>query len=143
MTTNPTDALLRDILGQPRTIAMVGLSPNPARPSYRVAAYLTAQGHRVIGINPGQAGKQMFGQTVRAALRDLSPADGVDMIDVFRALDVVPQVVDAALALSPLPKIIWLQLDLVHPQAAAKAEAAGLTVIQDRCPKIEHERLFA
>lgn len=142
MTTTPTDALLRDILSTPRTIAMVGLSPNPARPSFGVADYMTRHGHRVIGINPGQAGKVMFGQTVRAALSDLTPDDGVDMIDIFRALPQVPQVVEAALTLSPLPRIIWLQLDLVHPQAAARAEAAGITVIQDRCPKIEHARLL-
>lgn len=121
---------------------MVGLSPNPDRPSFRVADYLSKHGHRVIGINPGQAGKTMFGQAVRGRLGDLTPADGVDMVDIFRALDVVPAVVDAALALRPLPRVIWLQLDLVHPGSAAKARAAGVTFVQDRCPKIDHARLF-
>lgn len=138
----PTDAQLREILSIPRTIAMVGLSPNPARPSFGVADYMTRHGHRVIGINPGQAGKVMFGQTVRAALSDLTSEDGVDMVDIFRALDVVPQVVDAALALDPLPRVIWLQLDLVHGPSADKAAAAGVSFVQDRCPKIEHARLL-
>jgi uncharacterized protein len=133
------DTLIRSILQSVKTIAMVGASDNPARPSYLVFKYLMERGFRVIPVNPGRAGQSFLGQTFVAKLSDIT--EPVDMIDVFRAADAAPGVVDEALAMSPLPKVIWMQLSVRHDGAAAKAEAAGLTVIMNRCPKIEYGRL--
>jgi predicted CoA-binding protein len=117
-----------------------GVSPNPVRPSHYVARYLGLKGYRVIPVNPGQAGKTLFGETVRADLSEMT--GGVDVIDIFRRPEAVPAIVEAALAMSPPPKG---DLDADRrdaPEAAARAEAEGLTVIQNRCPKIEYQRLF-
>jgi hypothetical protein len=139
MTTAPSDELLRRILREARSFACVGVSPNPVRPSHYVARYLKLKGFRVVPVNPGHAGKEMFGEMVVA---DLSQAGPVDVVDVFRRPDAVPDIVDAALAMDPRPSVIWMQIGVTHPQAAARAEAEGLTVIQNRCPKIEYQRLF-
>lgn len=133
------DALVEGILASVTTIAMVGASANTVRPSYFVLKYLTEKGYRVHPINPGRAGSQICGQTVHASLADVP--EPVDMVDVFRASGSVPGVVDEVLALDPLPKVLWLQLGVRQDEAAARAEAAGLTVIQNRCPKIEYGRL--
>jgi uncharacterized protein len=133
------DTLVRSILQSVKTIAMVGASDNPARPSYLVFKYLKERGYRVIPVNPGRAGQGFLGETFVAKLADI--AEPVDMIDVFRASDAAPGVVDDALAMTPQPKVIWMQLSVRNDAAAAKAEAAGLTVIMDRCPKIEYGRL--
>ena len=140
MTANPSDTLLRKILRETRTIACVGVSPNPVRPSHYVARYLTLKGFRVIPVNPGHAGKTLFGQTVVAALSDI--AERVDMVDIFRRSDAVPPIVDEALAQFPGLKTIWMQIGVEHAEAASKAEARGVQVIQNRCPKIEYQRLF-
>ncbi|EAQ05911.1 CoA-binding protein [Yoonia vestfoldensis] len=134
------DDSLRRILKRSRTIAVVGVSANPVRPSYFVARYLGLKGFRVIPVNPGLAGQTLFGETVYASLVDI-PHD-VDMVDIFRKPDAVPALVDEALARWPDLQTIWMQIGVTHPEAAAKAEARGVTVVQDRCPKIEYQRLF-
>jgi uncharacterized protein len=135
------DAYIVDILRRVRTIALVGASPNPARPSNGVMAYLLAHGYHVIPVNPGQAGKQILGQTVYGRLADIP--ETIDMIDVFRAPEYLQSVVDEALALKPLPSVIWGQLEVRDDSAAATAEAAGIQVVMNRCPAIEYPRLMA
>ena len=134
------DDSLRRILKRTRTIAVVGVSANPVRPSYFVARYLGLKGFRVIPVNPGLAGQSLFGETVYASLADI--LHDVDMVDIFRKPDAVPALVDEALARWPDLQTIWMQIGVTHAEAAAKAEARGVTVVQDRCPKIEHQRLF-
>lgn len=130
---------IRHVLRDTKTIALVGASPNPDRPSNHVMAFLLSRGYRVIPVNPGQAGKTIHGQTVHASLGDIS--EPIDMIDVFRASDALPGIVEEAKALSPRPKVLWGQLGVRHDGAAAAAEAAGMTVIMNRCPAIEIPRL--
>ena len=134
------DQYIADILNETKVIALVGASPNAERPSHRVMAFLLRKGYRVIPVNPGQAGKEILGQPVVARLADI--AEPIDMIDVFRAADALPSVVEEALSLSPLPKSIWGQLSVRHDGAAAVAEAAGVKVVMDRCPAIEYPRLI-
>jgi uncharacterized protein len=133
------DSLIRAILTTVKTIAMVGASDNPARPSYLVYKYLRERGYRVIPVNPGKAGQDFLGERFVARLADIT--DPVDMVDIFRASDAAPGVVAEALQMTPLPGVIWMQLSVRHDAAAAAAEAAGLTVIMNRCPKIEFGRL--
>ena len=140
MTHAPSDDLLRDILRRSKVFACVGVSPNPVRPSHYVGRYLGLKGYRVIPVNPGQAGQMLWGVEVKAQLSDIT--EPVDVVDIFRRPEAVPAIVDEALAMTPRPSVIWMQIGVTHPEAAAKAEAAGLTVIQDRCPKIEYQRLF-
>ncbi len=134
-----TDDLLRRALTETRVIALVGWSPNPDRPSHRVAAFLSRIGYRVIPVNPGQAGAVVAGEVVRASLTEIS--EPVDMVDIFRRSEEVGPVVDQALAM-PGVQTIWMQLGVVNEPAAARARAAGLTVVMDRCPAIEHPRLI-
>ncbi|MEM6762412.1 MAG: CoA-binding protein, partial [Pseudomonadota bacterium] len=133
------DNLIGSILNTVRTVAMVGASANNVRPSYFVLKYLSAKGFTVFPINPGRAGGQIGGLPCYASLADVP--EPIDMVDVFRAADAVPGVIDDALALPQRPKVIWLQLGIRNDDAAAVAEAAGVTVIQNRCPKIEYGRL--
>lgn len=133
------DDVLRDVLSRPRTIAVVGFSRNPDRPSHSVARFLQRQGHRVIPVNPGLAGQTHLGEATYAGLADVP--DPIDVVDVFRRSEDVPPVVEAALALDPLPRVIWMQLGIRNPEAAAAARAKGLTVVEDRCPAIEVPRL--
>ncbi len=125
----------RDVLKSLKTIAVVGASPNPSRPSFGVMRFLIDRGYTIIPINPGQAGKQILGQTTFASMADVPVA--IDMVDIFRASDAVAGVVDEALALNPKPKVIWMQLDIRNDEAAAKAEAQGTKVVMNRCPAIE------
>lgn len=134
-----TDDTLRRVLTTTKVIALVGWSPNPDRPSHEVAAYLTRMGYRVIPVNPGQAGGVVAGEVVRASLSDIT--EPVDMVDIFRRSAEVGPVVAQALAL-PGVQTIWMQLGVVNEDAAAQARAAGLTVVMNRCPKIDHARLF-
>jgi predicted CoA-binding protein len=129
----------RDMLKKVKTIAMVGASPNPARPSHGVMRFLLARGFHVIPVNPGQAGKEILGQKAYATLADVP--EPVDMVEIFRASDVVAGVVDQALALSPKPKVIWMQLGVRNDAAAAAAEAQGINVVMNRCPAIELRHL--
>ena len=137
---NYSDDFLRRVLEEAQVIAMVGASTNPVRASYFVASYLTARGRRVIPVNPAQAGQKLFGEIV---LSDFSEIDvPVDMVDIFRRSEHVPDIVDDALKhLMPGLKSIWMQFRVVHEGAAATAEAAGLDVVMDRCPKVEMARL--
>ncbi len=135
------DSYIADILRAVKTIALVGASPNPARPSNGVMAYLLSRGYHVIPVNPGQAGKQILGQTVYARLADIPEA--IDMIDGFRAPEYLQSIVDEALSLKPLPAVIWGQLEVRDDRAASTAEAAGIKVVMDRCPAIEYPRLIA
>ena len=127
------------ILNSVKTIAMVGASANDVRPSYFVLKYLLAKGFSVVPINPGQAGKEILGQMTYASLADIPGP--IDMVDIFRAAAAVPGIVDEVLRLDPLPKVIWMQLGVRDDEAAARAEAAGIKVVMNRCPKIEYGKL--
>jgi predicted CoA-binding protein len=127
------------ILNSVRTVAMVGASANDVRPSFFVLKYLIDKGFTVYPVNPGQAGKEILGQRVYARLSDIPHP--IDMVDIFRASNAAPAIVDEALSLDPLPKVIWMQLGIRNDEAAAKAEAAGLKVVMNRCPKIEYGKL--
>jgi predicted CoA-binding protein len=133
------DSLIRGILNTVKSIAMVGVSPKDNRPSYFAFKYLLERGYRMFPVNPGQAGKELLGRKFYARLADIP--EPVDMVDIFRASQYAPGVVDEALALAPKPSVIWMQLGVRNDEAAAKAEAAGLKVIMNRCPKIEYGRL--
>jgi predicted CoA-binding protein len=133
------DEALRKILRQVRTIALVGASANPARPSWIVTKYLLERGYQVIPVNPGLAGGEILGRPVVARLADL--AHPVDMVEIFRNSEAAGPLVDEALALDPLPGVIWMQLGVRNDAAAARAEARGVTVVMNRCPKIEYGRL--
>ncbi|MBO6807613.1 CoA-binding protein [Thalassospira sp.] len=135
--TNPTDAEIKDLLDTTRTIALVGASPKPERPSNRVMKFLLDQGYKVIPVNPGQAGGTIHGQTVVAQLSDI--AGPVDMVDVFRNSDDAAGVVDDAIAIGA--KSVWMQLGVINPDAFAKAKANGMMAVMDRCPAIELPRL--
>ena len=131
------DWLIRRILRETDTIAMVGASTNWNRPSYFAMKYLQEKGFRVIPVNPRAAGEQLLGETVYASLKDIP--EPVEMVDIFQRADRVPAIVDEAIEIGA--KIVWMQLTVRHDEAAKKAEEAGLTVIMDRCPKIEFGRL--
>lgn len=137
-----SDDLLRDILHRTKVVACIGVSTNPVRPSYYVARYLSLKRYTVVGVNPGNAGKEVFGSKIYASLSDVPKDAKVDMIDIFRRSEFVPGIVEEAMEVLPDLKTIWMQIGVEHADAAAKAEAAGLTVIQNRCPKIEYQRLF-
>lgn len=130
------DEKIRDILTTVKTIAVVGWSPEPDRPSHGVAAFLARNGYRVIPVNPGQAGQVALGETVRATLAEAGP---VDMVDIFRRSEEAGAVVDEAIAVGA--KVVWMQLGVIDTAAAARAEAAGLTVVMNRCPAIEIPQL--
>jgi predicted CoA-binding protein len=136
---NYPDSYIRGILNTVKTIAMVGVSPKDNRPSYFAFKYLLERGYRMIPVNPGQAGGDILGQKVYAKLADIP--EPVDMVDIFRAAPYVPGIVTEALALSPRPQVIWMQLGIRNDEAARVAEAAGLKVVMNRCPKIEYGRL--
>ena len=133
------NAYIAGILNSVKTIAMVGASANDVRPSWFVLKYMLAKGFSVFPINPGHAGKEILGRLTYARLADIP--EPIDMVDIFRAPAAVPGIVDEVLALDPLPKVIWMQLGVRHDEAAAKAEAAGIKVVMNRCPKIEYGRL--
>lgn len=135
-----SDTLLKNVLERTRVIAVVGVSMNPVRPSYYVARYLGLKGYTVIPVNPAHAGKALFGQTVVSSLRDIDRP--VDMVDIFRRSEAVPPIVGEALATFPDLQTIWMQIGVEHAEAAAQAEARGVTVIQNLCPKMEYQRLF-
>lgn len=133
------DEEIAEVLGKVKTVAIVGASANPVRPSFFVTKYLLDKGYRVIPVNPGHAGREILGQMTFARLADIT--EPVDMVDIFRGSEAVPGIVDEILTMNPLPSVIWMQLTVRHDAAARKAEAAGLKVIMNRCPKIEYGRL--
>jgi uncharacterized protein len=134
---NYSDDYIRSLLRDVRTIAMVGASANWNRPSHFAMKYLQAKGFRVIPVNPREAGTEILGEIVYGGLTEIPVA--VDMVDCFRAADAIPAICDDAVKIGA--KILWMQLGIRHDAAAAKAEAAGLKVVMNRCPKIEYGRL--
>jgi predicted CoA-binding protein len=135
----PEDRTIVEALKTARVIALVGASANPARDSHAVMAFLQRKGHRVIPVNPGLAGQTLLGERVHARLADIP--ERIDMVDVFRNSEAAGPVVDEAIAVGA--RCVWMQLGVVHEAAAARGRAAGLTVIMDRCPKIEYSRFAA
>src|ERR1700733_4735196 len=133
------DNYIREILNNVKSIAMVGASPVSVRPSYFAFKYLAQRGYDMIPVNPGHVGKSLLGRPFVASLADIGRP--VDMVEIFRSSAHIMPVVDDALKLSPLPKVIWMQLGGRDDAAAAKAEAPGLKVVMNRCPKIEWGRL--
>lgn len=140
--TDYSDDQFRAILGTNRVIALVGFSPKPDRASHKVAKYLAEHGYRVIPVNPGIAGTEFMGETVVADLGAIPKDARVDMLDVFRASEHVAPIVEKALAALPDLKTIWLQIGVTSEAAAEAAAKNGLAFVEDRCPKIEHARLF-
>ena len=136
----PDDDTLRRILSGVRCVAVVGVSPNPVRPSYFVARYLGLKGKRVIPVNPGHAGEVLFGERGLAGVGDLPPE--VDMLDVFRRSEHVAPIVRAAVEHLPGLRVVWLQIGVVSDEARAICAERGVEFIQNRCPKIEYQRLF-
>ena len=132
-----SDRELTQLLQQVRTIALVGASPKSHRDSYRVMQYLLECGYRVIPVNPLKAGQQILGQTVLGSLPEVEPVP--DLVDIFRNPEAAAEVVDEAIAVGAAA--VWLQLGVINHPAAARAEAAGLAVVMDRCPKIDIPRL--
>ena len=132
-----TETDIRDILTTARVIALVGWSPNPDRPSHGVAAFLARQGYRVIPVNPGQAGKIALGEVVQSSLSAI--VGPVDIVDIFRRSAMAGAVVDEAIAIGA--GAVWMQLGVRDEAAAARARAAGLRVVMNRCPAIEFPRL--
>lgn len=138
-------AELRRILDETKTLAMVGVSAKSDRPSYMVMRYMQQRGYRVIPINPAYAGAELHGETVYASLGDIpSAADPIQMVDIFRKSEAAGAVVDEALESLGARGLetIWMQIGVIDWDAAARAEAAGVTVVMDRCPKMEHGRVF-
>ena len=133
-------AFLRQILDETKTIACVGISPNPVRPSHFVGRYLTSKGYRVIPVNPGHAGKELFGEEIMPDLSSIG--EPVDMVDIFRRSEHVLPIVEEALAAFPDLKTIWMQIGVENEEAAKLAQARGVKVVMNRCPKIEYQRLF-
>ena len=133
------DSYIRGILNTVKTIAMVGISPKDNRPSYFAFKYLQERGYRMIPVNPGQAGKEILGRKVYGKLAEIP--EPVDMVDIFRASEHVMPIVHEAIALTPKPQVIWMQLTIRNDAAAALAEQAGIKVVMNRCPKIEYGRL--
>jgi len=136
---NYPDSYIRGILNTVKTIAMVGVSANTSRPSYFAFKYLLERSYRVIPVNPGLAGQDLLGQRVYASLAEI--AEPVDMVDVFRASQYVPDIVEQVLQMQPRPGVLWMQLGIRNDEAARRAEANGIKVVMDRCPKIEYGRL--
>lgn len=137
-----SDSHLKGILETTACVACVGISANPVRPSYFVARYLTRRGIRVIPVNPGLAGQVLFKEVVYPDLSAIPEDVPVDMVDIFRQSAHVPPIVDTALEHLPKLRTIWMQIGVENEEAASRAEARGITVIQNRCPKIEYQRLF-
>ena len=134
-----SDDYIRGILNTVKTIAMVGASEKENRPSYFAFKYLLERGYRMIPVNPGHAGETMLGQKIYARLSDIP--EPIDMVDVFRASQYALPIVQEALLLKPRPQVIWMQLGIRNDEAAALAEANGMKVVMNRCPKIEYGRL--
>lgn len=130
---------IRQILNSVHTIAFVGASANQYRPSYMAMMYMQQKGYRVIPINPGLAGQKILGETVYASISDAP--DQLDMVDIFRNAEAAGKITEEALAMPVPPKVIWMQLSVFNPEAAAKAEDAGMKVVMNRCPKMEYGKL--
>jgi uncharacterized protein len=130
---------IRDILRSVKVIALVGASANTVRPSFLVMKYLMEKGYKVVPVNPGLAGQELLGEKAYASLRDIPFP--IDMVDIFRNSEAAGEIVDEALSLETLPKVIWMQLTVRNDAAAERAEAKGLQVVMNRCPKMEYGKL--
>ena len=139
MTAPINDARIREILSRSPTIAVLGIHHEPERAAYYVPEYLHDEGYRILGVNPVLAGRELFGQPVRKTLAELG--EPVDLVDVFRRGDQIPQHVDDILAMTPRPKVVWFQLGIRNDDVAAVLEAAGIFVVQNRCTLADHQRL--
>lgn len=137
---NPSDHEIRSILQSVKTIALLGASPKPERPSNGVMRFLLAKGYHVIPVNPGQAGKTIHGETVVARLADITGP--IDMVDVFREPQALASIVEEILAMENRPSVLWTQLGVVDDAEGERAARAGLKVVMDRCPAIEYPRLI-
>ena len=131
------DDYIGGILNDVKTIAVVGASSNPSRPSYYVMKYMKLKGYRCIPVNPGLADQELLGETAYGSLSDIPVT--IDMVDCFRASEAIPPIVEEAIAINA--KVVWMQLGVRNDEAAATAEAAGIKVVMNRCPKIEYGRL--
>lgn len=131
-----SDELIKRALGSVHTVAIIGISANQVRPSYFVAKYMQRKGYRIIPVNPGLAGQTLLGEKVYADLKSIP--DPVDMVDIFRNSEAAGAITDDAIAIGA--KVVWMQLGVINEAAVARAEAAGLVVIMDRCPKMEYSR---
>lgn len=134
-----TDAQLREILTSSPTIAVLGIHKEPEKAAYYVPEYLNEEGYRILGVNPVFAGHDLFGAPIRATLAELT--EPVDLVDVFRRPDQIPAHLEDILAMKPRPKVVWFQLGIRNDEAANVLEAAGITVIQNRCTLADHQRL--
>jgi predicted CoA-binding protein len=133
------DAQLREILTTSPTIAVLGLHHEPEKAAFYVPEYLHDEGYRIIGVNPRLVGQALFGEPVRNTLAEID--EPVDLVDVFRRPDLIPAHVEDILAMRPRPKVVWFQLGIKHEDAARILEAAGITVVQNRCTLADHQRL--
>ncbi|HEX2688586.1 MAG TPA: CoA-binding protein [Kofleriaceae bacterium] len=135
----PNDAQLREILTSSPTIAVLGLHHVPEKPAFYVPEYLYDEGYRIIGVNPQFIGREMFGEKVRPTLAEIQ--EPVDLVDVFRRGEQIPMHLEDILAMNPRPKVVWFQEGIRNDDAARVLEAAGITVVQDRCTRTDHQRL--
>lgn len=133
------DAQLREILSTSPTIAVLGAHRNPERAAFYVPEYLHDEGYRIIGVNPQLHGQELFGEPVRDTLAEIT--EPVDLVDVFRRAELIPQHVEDILAMNPRPKVVWFQLGIKNDEVARILEAAGITVVQNRCTLADHQRL--
>ena len=143
MSESYSDEQLKGILTSVRTLACVGVSANPVRPSYFVGRYLSLKGFRVIPVNPVYAGSKLFGEEVVGRLEDISAKSEIEVVDIFRRSEEVPPIVESALRLFPNLKAVWMQIGITNEAAAVRARQQGVTVFQNCCPKIEYQRLFS
>jgi len=134
----PSDDEIRELLSRARTIAVVGIKAGEEEDAHRVPAYLQQQGYRILPVSPKL--DRVLGEAVRPSLRELR--EPVDLVNLFRAPQHVPAHAEEILAMSPLPRTVWLQLGIRHDEAAGRLEAAGITVVQDRCIMVDHRRLL-
>ena len=133
-----TSAVVRDLLRESRTVAVVGCSPKPERPSFGVARYLQRAGYRIVPVNPGH--DTILGERSYRTLADAAREHAIDIVDVFRRSEFAGAVVDEAIAIHP--KLIWLQLGVTDDAARARAEAAGVPIVMDRCLAVDHRQLL-
>jgi predicted CoA-binding protein len=133
------DDRIREILSSSPTIAVLGVHREPERAAFYVPEYLHDEGYRIIGVNPELVGQTLFGEAVRATLAEIK--EPIDLVDVFRRPDAIPEHVEDILAMKPRPRVVWLQLGIKHDEAAKVLESAGITVVQNRCTLADHQRL--
>lgn len=134
-----SDARLREILTTSPTIAVLGVHREPEKAAFYVPEYLHDEGYRILGVNPQFHGEEVFGEPVRDTLAEI--AEPVDLVDVFRRAELIPQHVEDILAMKPRPKVVWFQLGIRNDEVAHILEAAGITVVQNRCTLADHQRL--